>query len=213
MIMSSLYSILEIPSNAVQEQIEGAYLMKIKNPNLGVDDYENIHELIEVRKSHQILSNKAYRFLYDVKHGYYEQNRYPVSFDNQADVISFLSIISEQILSLKQQNITLTNHNSAINGLKKEKIKSEKKLAEEKDRSLEMENTISDLLDKIAQLISDNESKTSELTENNNRLSVLEKQNGVLRVRLRRNKIETFKIVCFVSAIVGLITYFLAINF
>ncbi|MDL2323227.1 J domain-containing protein [Bacteroidales bacterium OttesenSCG-928-A17] len=210
--MDNFYSMLGVPSDATQEKIDEAYYSKLKNPNPGIGDYENIHELINIKRVYPILSNKTYRFLYDVKHGFYSQNRYPIIFKGNQESIQFLTSINEKIHSLKQQITNLTTQNLVINKLIVENNEIAKKLTAEKNQSNEAKKTICDLLEKIDILSSESKTKIIEQESQNNKLNILESQNERLRLQVRRNRIETFKIVCFISAILMMITYFLAIN-
>lgn len=208
--MPTLYSILDIESNVSFERLEEAYNKKVLNSRLGVSDYENIYELLESKKAYKILSNKAFLYLYDIKHRIPKEQRF--NFDLKSNELdSFLETIEGVLIQLSKQNREHLKQShsfkeqSLLKDLEIDNLKSE--LKKETEKCYDMEETISGLLSKIELLNLESTSNielqsklNSKIEELKSKIKPLEKENKILHQKIGRFRIYTFKIVTAVTA-------------
>lgn len=220
--MPTLYSILDIDSNVSFERLEEAYNQKVLNSRLGVSDYENIHELLEAKKAYKILSNKAFRYLYDIKHRIPKEQRF--SFDlNSNELDSFLETIEGVLMQLSKQDREHLKQShsfkeqSQSKDLEIDNLKLE--LKKESEKYYDMEETISGLLSKIE--LSNLESTSnielqsklnSKIEELKIKIESLEKENEILIQKVSRFRINTFKIITAIIAFFFFVIFMMFVN-
>lgn len=161
--MKDLYKILGVATDCDPSEFDYHRKKKLYYGTFG-SDHDNIREIPDINMAYKVLSNKTFRFLYDIKRGTPRNQRYPVVLDNETEQNDFLSVIEEKLLSLNEQNQKHLNDTKKLKAeIEVEKrmrvgetqqhtktIKDlEDRLNEEKERCFGMENTMSDLLQSI----------------------------------------------------------------
>lgn len=165
--MKNPYEILDVPYNASQSQINHSFKDKKNNKGWGNSDYENMQEFIVLTNAYKVLSNKAYRFLYDIKTDIPKDQRAQIYFESQKEVDKFVDILSDKISGLKSRSNehlkSLKNQIVVIRDLSQKNESLIKQFSLERKKCFDMEETISDLLFKIDSLTKDLELSTDEV--------------------------------------------------
>ena len=220
--MKDLYLFLDVPSDATFEKIRYAYDGKITNSNFGVSDYENMHDFINAKRAYQVLSVKAFRFLYDIKAGIPENRRLKFDLDSEDlkkvedAIVKFRNQNESVILELRKQNGEHTAKIQKFESIMKDRddeyINLSKLLEKEKERTNGMEDAISDMLFKIKD--KDGNIALSENRFNllNREIELLQKHKSALLGKLRDSRNYTFRVVSCVAAFFLFIIFMVFLN-
>jgi len=212
--MKDFYSVLNIDSSASPLLIDAAYEHKKNHQDIGNSDYDNMRSFVEARRAHNILSNKAYRFLYDIKTEV--KDRYIISFDSQSEIDEFMSIIESVLVKIHKQSTTQIKEihrlHQDIRGLSSKNTDTENELKSAIKKIENKTNEIAGLKTKTKEFLALIEQKDKEISAINETAQWLECKNERYSKLLKRTGINTFKIVSVVSAIFLFIIIVLFIN-
>jgi len=211
--MKDLYSVLDVCTYARPASIDAAYEYKKNHQDIGNSDYDNMSLFVEAKRAYNVLSNKALRFLYDIKTEV--QERCVISFDSQKDIDLFMATIESKLVKMHQQkvlhisNIHLFRQELRDLNLKNINVENGltsaiKKIENKTNKIAELKTKTSELSASINQKNKEISTINEEMNELNKYISYLENRNERYFKLLRRTGINVFKIV---SVVVGIFLF------